>query len=241
MSPDIFQHLVDQLDQRLTGAETPAQASAETNETAEESKVLAFAVEAIRFEALNREVGHALAIARAEKAPVVSMTKRVALVSMRVAAGVAILLCVGGAAKFMMTSSSSVYDKNYAPYEMGTTRGAEDLTPLEQAYQSKSWASVDHIFATENAPSAKDQFLAGMAFMEQGQYTQAINQFKNVQRLKGAYQDESEYYLALAYLADHQPAPALIMLDNIKNDPEHLFHRRVMQMNAWDLLILRAK
>lgn len=241
MSPDIFQHLVDRLDRRLTGAETPAQASADTQEMAEESKVLAFAVDAIRFDALNRDVRHALAIARAERAPVVPMVKRVALVSMRVAAGLVVLLCLAGVARFMMTSPGSVYNKSYTPYEMGTTRGVEDLNPLEQAYQSKSWASVDRIFVTENDPTAKDQFLAGMAYMEQGQYIQAINQFKAVQRLKGAYQDESEYYLALAYLADHQPAPALVMLDNIKNDPEHLFHRRVMQMNAWDLMILRAK
>lgn len=242
MTPEVFQHLVDRLDQRLAGAkisatETP---SAENSGTASEEKVLAFAVDAIRFDALHRQVRKALASVRAEKTPVVPMWRRAGAVSMRVAAGLALLLCLAGLGKYVLTTPGSVYDASYTSYEMGTTRGGGDLSLLEQAYQYKNWGLVESEYGKTVSPSAKDAFLAGMAYMEQRQYVPAIHLFKSVQQ-GASYRDESEYYLAMAYLANHQTAPALDLINKIKADPDHLFHRRVMQMSALDLLILRAK
>lgn len=229
-----FQHDLDDLDRRLEAGETPVPEGA-----TEETKVLAFAVEAIRFDALNRRVRRVLEATRtAAPAPIV---RRIPSLSLRIAASVILLLCLAGIGKFLLTTPTTLYDKMYAPYDMGTTRGGEDLDPLEHAYQSKAWSAVDDIFRVKAYPSPEDRFLAGMAYMEQGQYAPAINQFRTVERQGTDFRDESEYYLALAYLATHQTDSALLLLRKIRTDPEHLFHRKAMELNGLDLLILGAK
>jgi hypothetical protein len=250
MTPDEFQHNMDRLDERLRAGENPAPEG-----STEENKVLAFAVEAIRFDALHRRVRKALDSARQREAHDDTATqpatvqparspapvRRLIPVALRVAAGVVLIIAVAGLGKYLMTTPTGVYDKMYASYDMGTTRGGEELAPLQHAFQSKAWSAVDDIFRVKAFPTPEDRFLAGMAFMEQGQYAPAINQFKTVQRMGTDYRDESEYYLALAYLASHQTDSALTLLYKIRKDPEHLFHRKAMEMSGVDLLILRAK
>ncbi|TDW97033.1 tetratricopeptide repeat protein [Dinghuibacter silviterrae] len=264
MTPEEFQRELDRLDERLGAGENPVPEGA-----AQENKVLAFAVEAIRFDALSRRVRKALDGARAQMAldgarahqaldgapaaqPLDSASasqppppqkreapvRRLAVISLSVAAGIALILCVG---KYLLTTPTGMYDKMYTSYDMGTTRGGEELAPLEHAYQSKAWSAVDDIFRVKAFPTPEDRFLAGMAFMEQGQYAPAINQFRTVGRLGTDYRDESEYYLALAYLASHQTDSALLLFQKIKTDPEHLFYRKVKEINGVDLLILRTK
>lgn len=229
MSPEKFQHLVDSLDGQNPPREAPDQ------ETDQQRRVLRYAVDALRYDALHRQVGKALEAARAENAARVIPFYRKPL---SIAAAVAILICLSTMGKFALTSPKDVYDRYYSSYDIPTARGGEDLDPLEQAYQARNWSMADHLLTADAPP--RDRFLAGMAYMEQGQYAGAIDIFKPLTQ-GTQYKDESEYYLAMAYLANHQAAPALELIDRIKADPDHVFHRQVMRMSGLDLLILRAK
>lgn len=232
MSPETFQHLVDSLDGQTPPPEAPDQ------ETALQQRVLRYAVDAVRYDALHRQVGKALEAARAEAAERPARIIPFYRKPLSIAAAVAILICLATMGKFALTSPHDVYDRYYSSYEIPTARGGEDLDPLEQAYQARNWSMADRLLTADAPP--RDRFLAGMAFMEQGQYAGAINIFKPLTQ-GTQYKDESEYYLAMAYLASHQAAPALALIDRIKADPDHVFHRKVMQMSGLDLLILRAK
>ncbi|MDR3712955.1 MAG: tetratricopeptide repeat protein [Puia sp.] len=172
--------------------------------------------------------------------------RRLSISSRRIAAILVFAVCLGGAGKFLFTSPSGVFDTYYSPYTMGSTRGAEGLSTLEKAYQDKDWSSVIHTFQFTRSKTGKDYFLTGMAYMERKEYYEAIGLFKNViasnEQSKEAYfQDEAEYYLAMSYLATHQTAQALPLLDKIKSDPHHVFNKQVAGMSGIDLLILRAK
>lgn len=248
MSPEKFQHLVDSLDGQTPPQEAPDQ------ETVQQRRVLRYAVDALRYDALHRQVGKALQAARAESATRVEAHEIPARAEipaegaarvipfyrkpLSIAAAVAILICLSTMGKFALTSPKDVYDRYYSSYDIPTARGGEDLDPLEQAYQARNWSMADRLLTADAPP--RDRFLAGMAYMEQGQYAGAINTFKPLTQ-GTQYKDESEYYLAMAYLANHQAAPALELIDRIKADPDHVFHRQVMQMSGLDLLILRAK
>ncbi|HTJ13135.1 MAG TPA: hypothetical protein VL547_13965 [Dinghuibacter sp.] len=241
MTPETFQHLVDSLDGQTPPPEAP------DAETARQQRVLNYAVDAIRHDGLHRQVALALNAARAEAPGAARDTAGTAPAArvipfyskpLSIAAAVAILICLATAGKFILTSPKDIYDRYYSSYDIPTERGGEDLDPLEQAYQARNWSMTDHLLTGDASP--RDRFLAGMAFMEQGQYAQAIGLFKPLTQ-GTLYKDESEYYLAMAYLASHQSAPALGLINRIKSDPDHLFHRQVMQMSGLDLLILRAK
>jgi len=82
--------------------------------------------------------------------------------------------------------------------------------------------------------------------MELKKYNDAIVLFKSLMHSNATaeeplFQDESEYYLAMSYLATGQAGLAMPFFDKIKSDPHHLFYKRVKEMSAPDMLILRAK
>jgi hypothetical protein len=55
------------------------------------------------------------------------------------------------------------------------------------------------------------------------------------------FQDETEYYLAMSYLANSEAAQALPILEKIKADKNHLYNERVENISSIDLKVLDLK
>jgi tetratricopeptide (TPR) repeat protein len=85
-----------------------------------------------------------------------------------------------------------------------------------------------------------------MANLELKKYSEAIDAFgqviaANAKSGDNYFQDEAEYYLALAYLASNQATKAMPLLEKIRADKNHLYNEKVNTMSSIDFGILRYK
>jgi hypothetical protein len=245
-------YLIDQLDESLSGSINPDFESNLRNnaELAEEWNTLQFALTAIREAGLQEQVAAIGEEYRSVK--VVSMNKVSRTVrpmlgnTMKIAAAVFVLFVAGGIYKYNSVSSSNFYNKNFSVYELSVSRGNSGMDQLEKAYQNKNWAGVIEKYNALDKKDNKSMFLAAMSNMELKNVAGAIALFdeilkKNALGTDELFHDESEYYLALSYLANQEAAKAIPILERIKADKNHLYNRMVNDMSWTDLRIIQYK
>jgi len=163
-------------------------------------------------------------------------------------AAACVILIVAGSAiyDYVTVSSTSLYNRYYGGYVLGTSRGAANADPIVEAYNAKDWATVQHLAGTAATHTNQTDFLAGMACLELKQYDEAIGHFEQVIAVNthngtDYYQDESEYYLAISWLARNQVNEAMPLLEKIKADSHHKFHEKVAKMSFFDLRLAQYK
>lgn len=165
---------------------------------------------------------------------------------MRVAAAVLVLIVGTVAYKYFTVSATHVYEKTFIAYNLSTTRGQAAITNIEQAYRNKNWNGV---IATANSSSLTDNkalFLAAMAHLQLHNFAAANKLFEQVLRNNSQtgddyFQDEAQFYLAMCNLADNHPVQAIILLQQIRADKNHLYHQQAMQVGKMDLELLKIK
>lgn len=163
----------------------------------------------------------------------ISSSKRTLRYAMSIAAS--ILLLVGGyiAYSFFSLSSDKVFSSNYQQFELNTTRSGDVAeTSTEKAYRAGNLPEVVRIHDAGEDPTAKGEFLCGVAALELNNNTKAITCFNealaiNKQSSVKVLNDEAEYYLALGYIRNKDFDYALDLLQKIKNDPAHIYHEKV--------------
>lgn len=223
--------LIDHLDKTIQGESLPeAEALLASDSNAlEEWQYLQTAVEAAQHTALYEKVGAIRAEMKSAK--VISIQHKI----LRVAAAIVLLLGVVTVYKYKFASVSAdeFYNEHYTSYTLSTSRGGAEASQLEQAYRNNNWNEVVTQYNALAAKNSKDHFLAGMAAMELKQYQQSIERFNLVlNNSDGLFQDEAEYYLALAYIADKQPEEAKRLLRKIESDNGHSYQQKVKEMKS---------
>lgn len=211
---------------------------------------LLFAVDGIREAGLYAQVAavkkqYEAQVAIASK-PAGGIVRNMSRNAFRVAASVLLIIGATTIYKYNTVSSGSMYNDYYSSFELNTSRGAETEDLIEQAFRNKKW---EEVISLSNAPMPrpiKTQFLAAMANMELKKYDKAIDEFKqiiaaNEKSGDSYFQDETEYYLAMSYLANNEAAQALPLLEKIKADENHLYNEKVKNMSAIDLKVLDFK
>jgi hypothetical protein len=56
-----------------------------------------------------------------------------------------------------------------------------------------------------------------------------------------SFQDESEYYLSLAYMMNHEEAKSLQLINKIKADTSHTYYPLASKLAPIDLKIMELK
>jgi len=246
------EYLIDQLDQSLSGAIAPelSERLILDQELAQEWQTLSLAVMAIREAGLNDKVA---AIRKEFLAQPVQETKHKPAVVrtlyknvLRIAASIILLAGAVSIYKYSTVNSIAVYDKYYSPFELNTSRGGGSSDMMEKAFRDRNWKEVISQFNGLQVKNNKSYFLAGMADMELKNPAAAVPLFEqiinnNKQSGENYFQDEAEYYLALAYLGSNAPAKAVSLLKKIKGDKDHLYNRIVNDMSWVDLNIVEYK
>jgi hypothetical protein len=242
--------LIDHLDKTMQGESLPEAEAllAGDSNAREEWQYLQTAVEAIQHTALQAKV--AAIRAEMQSASVVPMrqlvVRRMTRNIFRVAAAVILLVGAVAVYKFMTVSAKNFYQDNYSSYTLTTTRSEGETSLLEQAYRNSNWNEVVTQYNAIAVKTNKDHFLAGMAAMELKQYPQAIERLSevlnsNVRTGDNYFQDEAEYYLALAYIANNQTGEAATLLRKIKANNGHLYQQKAKDMLGLDWKILELK
>jgi tetratricopeptide (TPR) repeat protein len=244
--------LVDYLDGHLS-----PEVSAEVKNRVKQDKEFAgeleyfrLAVDTVRQDALRQQVSairnsfeNNLIVSQRPSGAIIRSMYRT---SLRVAA---ILILVAGISfmyKYLTVSSLSVFEKQFNGYELSTTRGQEKADQVAEAYRNKNWKEVILNYQSETVPSNKSRFLTGMAEMQQDHFPQAITIFENlllVNHTNGtdSFQDETEYYLSLAYLKNHDVEKAVQLINKIKADPGHRYYPVISNISSIDLKIIELK
>jgi hypothetical protein len=154
--------------------------------------------------------------------------------TLRVAAVLIILFGLSALYQYYTATPEKLFNENFHAYELHETRGSS-ITSLEDLYEKGDMNGLIQQFDQLKSPHAKDFILAGNAFLSTHRPAKAIEAFTSLAQLNKMnnthyFEEDAEYFLALSYLSNNEPARALPILEKIHADPNHPFHAAV---SAW--------
>ena len=124
--------------------------------------------------------------------------------------------------KFYKLSPDKLYREKFTRFELD--RNALDSSAISKAYHEKKYRAV----ITLNRSSVlnlKDVFLTGLAYLEIRDFSKAIGSFQVVivdaKNGDTGWKDAAEYYLALAYLQNHDYDQAIELMTAVGNNSSH--------------------
>ena len=167
-------------------------------------------------------------------------------VAMRVAALIVVLLLIGGVVQYSLLNTDRLYDSHYQAYTFGTSRGAENASALVQAYSKGDLRQVIAVYESSSPKQAGDHFLAGQAYLSTNNPQKAIIAFEAQLKANETvdlkpYHEDSEYYLALAWLKAGSAAKALPLFQKIHDQKAHAYNREVSSWYLTQLNWLKRK
>ena len=247
MQPD-NKILIDYIDKQLNQEETARMETALQRDIDlnRELQYLNFAIDTVRLDVINQKV--ALIRLSQAKQPIVeaapAILRSMYKTSLRVAAVIVIFFCLAAVYKFSSVNNQAFYNKQFSGYELSNTRGQEAHEAEVDAYQNNKWNEVISIYHSGTNKSNQQTFLAAMAEMQLNHFQNAITLFEDLLNSKSGdttYHEESEYYVSLAYLMNHEGNKALQMINKIKANSNHTYYPIVSKFSAIDLKIIELK
>ena len=117
---------------------------------------------------------------------------------------------------------------------------------LNSNISSQIIPAVIELFRQLQTRTIQDYFIAGNAYLQQNNSSEAIKCFLSVQEINKVqqthlYEDDTEYYLAMSYLQHNETAKAFPLFEKINADKNHLYHSKVSGWFLRKLHWLHAK
>ncbi len=244
--------LIDYLDKQLSAEETVRVDSLIRNDkqVAADWAYLKMAVKAVELNAIHEQVVYARKRFANMNEPVTktsgAVVRNMYKTALRVAAIVIVVL--GGALfyKYITVNNSSLYQQNFEEYTLSTNRGEGNQDAVETAYRDKNWNAVIQHSDQAIIKTSETYFLSGMAALELKKYPEAVSRFEHVMNINAKsadkyFQDEAEYYLALACLMNHQTDKGVRILDQIRANKNQVYYPLARQISVTDLKIIKLK
>ena len=164
-----------------------------------------------------------------EEAIVRELPRRSRLISLNRVAAAAMMLIIpiAGLLYWNASSGERLYQSYYDGFELegGQLRGSNDAVKLDanyskaiDFYNAKEYANSLTYFEAylgENREDAKATFLAGIAYLEEGNYPNAIDYLSTARFNDEQYYEEASWFLALAYVKNDNKIDARIVLDEL--------------------------
>ncbi len=165
---------------------------------------------------------------------VIGSNRRIIRYSIAIAASVVLIVGSIIGYNFYSLSSDKVFASNYHSYELSTLRDGDTLqvSMVEKAYRDTNYKKVVELHSLIGSNSIKETFLAAMSYVELGNNTKAIDEFKKViaedeTANTNLFKDEAEYYLALTYISNKDYDFALELLRKTRDNPNNPYHKKV--------------
>jgi tetratricopeptide (TPR) repeat protein len=212
-----------------------------------ELQYLNFAIDTVRLDAISQKVASIRQLHEKEQIVEVaapSILRNMYKISLRIAAVIVLFFCLASIYKYSSVNNQSFYNKQFSGYELTNNRGQELHEAEVDAYQNNKWNEVISIYNAGANKSNRQAFLAAMAAMQLSHFQNAITIFENLLNSKSGdttYLEESEYYLSLAYLMNHEGNKAIQMFNKIKANPNHTYYPIVSKFSSIDLKIIELK
>jgi tetratricopeptide (TPR) repeat protein len=160
----------------------------------------------------------------------ISPARRAIRYSLAIAASIFLVAVVIIGYNFFTLSPERLYNNQYHTYELSAVRGgANSASQLEMDYQRGQYTAVIEDRQKMQNANPKDEFLAGIAYLQTSNISAAISSFQSViEKNRSAntsiFNDDAQYYLALTYLRNKDYDRCLDLIQTIRNNPSHLYH-----------------
>jgi tetratricopeptide (TPR) repeat protein len=192
--------------------------------------------EAIKLHGLQQQVADIHKEMMEENtAPVIKMDSKRTTLRAFFSVAAALLVIVGGYLiyQFYTLSPDKILSSYYRPFELPAVRGEGGAyTDFAKSYIEKDFKKTTVLFSKMDSADVKDRFLAANAWFRLNNFDKAIQQFNKIIETEdrthsGLFRDETEYYLAMAYIANKDYDLALPLLRKIRDDDQHTYHKEV--------------
>jgi hypothetical protein len=154
-------------------------------------------------------------------APVRSISARKAIKwTMRIAASVTLLIGLYVAQYVAFYTPEKMYENNFSEYSLNNERGASEtaVNEMAEAFRKKEFSRVVNLYSQAGTKTNNEIIST------------------NLQMGSGYFQDEAEYYLAMALLKQDKKEEAKELLEKIHSNKEHTFNESV---SSWMLFRLK--
>lgn len=217
------------------------------NETARQSTIHRAALHSIAYAAVQKQVASVhqsfLAEGSPRKEKTIIRSLPVYKWAMRIAASGVVMAGLFLGRQLFFSDGNDIYHSFFQNYTTITERSESnyEYSLLIEAFRNNDYAKVIAVFSSSSEVFTRDKFLAGYAFLQTEKPAEAISLFTEIQQWNKEnhtliYQDEAEYYQAIAYLQNGNGEKAYELLHAIKQNPQHTYNDAV---SKWDLLRLR--
>lgn len=144
---------------------------------------------------------------------------------------------------FKTISAEKLYAEHYHPYRLNVERGSgrEASSDVIRQYEKNNIRETVSAYERSSITTDREKMAAGNAYLQLQQPDAAANVFRELlknNQISGnrLYQDEAEYYLALACLKQKNFEEANQLFNKIYDDREHTFNSEV---SKWFLIRLK--
>ena len=160
---------------------------------------------------------------------------------LRVVAVVLAVLIIGATAQYLLLDADRLYSQHYQQYPLEISGDDTGESLLHQAYRTGDMSLVAALYENQSGGEPNEHFLAGQAYLALENLPKASAAFDtqlnaNTSLQFKPYQDDSEYYLALAYLKAGNTDKALPIFERIHNELSHAYNKDV---SSWFLTQLK--
>ncbi|CAN5816371.1 hypothetical protein BH10BAC2_BH10BAC2_26610 [soil metagenome] len=165
---------------------------------------------------------------------------------MRIAAVFILVIAGYGVYQYTATNNESLFADNFISYQLPVTRGANSPDEIDSLYSVNNYAAVIQAVQYKDVKTQKDYFLAAQAHLQMNDATAAIAAFKNVEQINSTATDkyfaqETDYYLALAYIKAGNIEEAEKQLSKITANKQHMFYSKASEISSTKLMMLKWK
>jgi tetratricopeptide (TPR) repeat protein len=156
------------------------------------------------------------------------------------------ILCFG-TYQYVALNKDTFYEDAYIAYQLPVARtDGQVLSSIDSLYLAGNYRALVQKAAVLPVKEPRTYFLTGLSLMELKQFDEAIGQFTalqqiNRQRNTRYFEQETEYYLALAYIGAGRVQEAKALFEKIYNSPRHLYKRTVSRQDLLKLNVLEFK
>ncbi len=251
---DIIETLIRYMDGELNGTEYDETEKLLQNDAAlqEHYQHLLAAKKAIRALGVKQRVQAVqqeyLQQAKPESAPAPKVARNSSFFKnfMRIAAILIVVIAGYGVLQYSTTTSQSVYNDAYITYQLPVNRGEENKNQLAEFYKANNYKAVISSFNKIEPKNQEAYFLLGQSYLQTNNADEAINAFKQVEKLnensdEKYFLQETDYYLMLAYIKNSKIELAQQKLDEILAQPQHLFYNKAKQISRTKMTMLKLK
>jgi tetratricopeptide (TPR) repeat protein len=133
---------------------------------------------------------------------------------------------------YLKAVPQKIFSENYHHYNRHLLRSGSMRSALKEAYSAGQMDTVIWDFKNLNSPVPEEYLLTGIAYLEKNEPDSAIETFKiliqkNQDSKTDYFEDDAEFYLAMAFLDNQQAEKALPIFEKIKADPENRHYSEV--------------